>query len=82
MVIIHSIKDRNFIYFPGLVISWKRKNSFNSPKALRKLSIPQNFHTRKLSEISVYCAAIVDIVSGAIYLFKVNHKGVRKKFLD
>ena len=56
----NHIKYRNFAKFPGEEILWKGTVSAefraNHPKLCGNCSFPQNFHTRKFGEISVFYA--------------------------
>ena len=57
-LIFHCEKYRNFTRFPGVEIFAKR-HSFrilpvDSPKTKRNCAFPQNFHTRKSGEITVF----------------------------
>ena len=59
----HDVKYRNFTEVPGVEILWKGKVSayFRAirPKLCGNRAFPQNFHTRKLDEITVFYAAEV-----------------------
>ena len=59
----HCVKYRNFTQFPGVEILWKGTVSewfrANHPKLCRNCAFPQNFHTRKLGEITVFYAVSV-----------------------
>ena len=54
----HCAKHQNFTWFPGARISWKRRVSAEfraiRSKLCRNCAFSQNFHTRKLNEISVF----------------------------
>ena len=53
----HCEKYRNFTQFPAVKILWKssfRIVSGESPEMMRKLCLSQNFHSRKLGEITVF----------------------------
>ena len=43
-------------------ILWKGTASGKSAKTMRKRAFPQNFHTRKLGEITIFFAVFSDIV--------------------
>ena len=57
----HCIKYRNFTLFLGMEILWKGTVSAvsrDSPKLCENCAFPQNFHTSKLGEITVFYAVI------------------------
>ena len=62
-------KYRNFTLFPGVEISWKHTVSAEfraiRPKLCRNSAFPQNFHTRKLGEITGFF--------GVVQSFYVDH---------
>ena len=62
---IHYVKYRNFTWFPSVEILRKGTISAyfqaNRPKLYGNCAFPQNFHTKKLDEITVFYAVIVCI---------------------
>ena len=68
VIIIHYVKYQKFIKFPCMEILQKRtvthSNSKNTirPKFYGNCALPQNFHTRKLGETTVYYAVTIIII--------------------
>ena len=58
---IHCEKYRNFTWFPGVEILRKGTVSANC-------AFPQNFHTRKSGEITVFFAVIATLVASTLTL--------------
>ena len=61
----HYINYRNFTLFSGVEILWIRtvsaKFQANRPNLCKNCAFPQNFHSRKLSEILVFCAVCLHL---------------------
>ena len=68
VIIIHYVKYQKIIKFPCVEILQKRtvihSNSKNTicPKFCGNCALPQNFHTRKLGETTVYYAVTIIII--------------------
>ena len=58
-------KNSNSVDIPGMKILWKRTvfaRKFRSkcPKLWKSYAFPQNFHTRKPDEVSVFCVVMLE----------------------
>ena len=65
----HCAKYRNFTWFPGLEILCKRTDS--CPKIWENCAPPENVHTRKLGETTVfYVISFISILINVLYTGK------------
>ena len=78
----HCEKYRNFTWFPGVEILRKgtvsakfRAISGNRPKLRGNCAFPQNFHTRKSGEITVFFVVIVFVIFTNILRY-IIHKNI------
>ena len=83
----NCVKCRRFTQFPGVEILWKDTVSeyyANCPKLCGNCAFPQNFHTRKLGEITVFYAVKICLVTIHInhLLFIIQKTAATESIID